>query len=231
MVKQNWTGERFWIEMIRDRLYPPKAISFMDGVGKLIKSQDFDGKWVLDYGCGVGQVGAFVRKDGAEVVGIDASYALLEEARKYMLVVNADAEKLPFQDNSFDYVMAFMVLHIMPDLDAALREIYRVLRPEGKLYWGIVHPHAEKWDVENGIVYEDETTYNQIEKRKWLFNLRDGRSFEETYIHRPWGYYEQAFSKSFDVLKTLEPLLPEEYTKSGRYASREFLLGESKPSK
>lgn len=48
-------------------------------------------------------------------------------------VALGDAQKLPFADNSFDVVMANHMLYHLPDIDAALTEIRRVLKPEGKL--------------------------------------------------------------------------------------------------
>ncbi|MGO1168037.1 MAG: class I SAM-dependent methyltransferase [Janibacter sp.] len=44
----------------------------------------------------------------------------------------ADAESLPFQDDSFDLVVGHAVIHHIPDVDAALREVLRVLRPGGR---------------------------------------------------------------------------------------------------
>ena len=44
----------------------------------------------------------------------------------------ADAERLPFDDDSFDLVVGHAVLHHIPDVGAALREVLRVLRPGGR---------------------------------------------------------------------------------------------------
>jgi ubiquinone/menaquinone biosynthesis C-methylase UbiE len=64
-------------------------------------------------------------------------------------VVEASGEELPFPDDSFDTVAVTLVLCTVPDLDATLSEIRRVLRPEGKLLF-LEHvrahsPELAKW--------------------------------------------------------------------------------------
>jgi ubiquinone/menaquinone biosynthesis C-methylase UbiE len=86
----------------------------------------------LDIGCGEGRLPRDLTARGHEVIGIDASPTLIEHARRadsdgaYRV---ADATALPVPDASVDLVTAFMVLHDVDDLDAALREIARVMRP------------------------------------------------------------------------------------------------------
>jgi SAM-dependent methyltransferase len=56
----------------------------------------------------------------------------LDEARPRAEIVEAPAERLPFEDSSFDTAVFTLVLCTIPDPDAALREAARVLKPEGK---------------------------------------------------------------------------------------------------
>ncbi|HLI60904.1 MAG TPA: class I SAM-dependent methyltransferase [Solirubrobacteraceae bacterium] len=99
------------------------------------------GARVLDYGCGDGAYGALhaaIREDLA-VTAIDLSPVAIEHARERarsagvedridFRVMNAEALELP--DDEFDYVVGLGVLHHL-DLAAALREITRVLKPDG----------------------------------------------------------------------------------------------------
>jgi ubiquinone/menaquinone biosynthesis C-methylase UbiE len=104
----------------------------------------------LDVGCGDGEVINYIAKRyGSRVVGVDIDAGQLELARKkvdslaYASVIEADATRLPFADGSFDVVVSFGVLQHIPNWEAALREITRVLRIGGYfLYADIIYPEA-----------------------------------------------------------------------------------------
>jgi SAM-dependent methyltransferase len=92
---------------------------------------------VLDYGCGHGMAGVVLARMGAEVTAFDLSGDYVREARDRarangvgMTYVQADGERLPFPDGSFDRVWGNAVLHHLR-LPVAGREILRVLRPGG----------------------------------------------------------------------------------------------------
>ena len=98
------------------------------------------GDRVLDLGCGSGAVVARLRKCGVDVVGVDYAEAMVDVARQaYGLgdrVCRMDATDLRFESNSFDVVLANGVLHhlmVQDQLDGALSEVHRVLRPGGRL--------------------------------------------------------------------------------------------------
>ena len=98
------------------------------------------GAALLDLGCGPGTITADLaaRVAPGRVVGVDASAAVLEEARAAaeragvaVELVRADAADLPFPDASFDVVHAHQVLQHVADPVAVLREARRVCRPGG----------------------------------------------------------------------------------------------------
>ena len=91
------------------------------------------GERILDVGCGDGALTARIREHGAEVVGVDSSPAMLEEARKRGIETRlARAESLPF-DDEFDAVFSNAALHWVPEADAALAGMRRALRQGGRI--------------------------------------------------------------------------------------------------
>jgi 2-polyprenyl-6-hydroxyphenyl methylase/3-demethylubiquinone-9 3-methyltransferase len=92
------------------------------------------GRRVLDLGCGKGRFAGWLAAQGAEVVGLDRSAAMLGQAGGLPRVL-ASARRLPFAAAGFDAVVAVEVLeHIHPAaLAGVLAEVQRVLRPGGVL--------------------------------------------------------------------------------------------------
>lgn len=95
---------------------------------------------VLDAGCGSGDLSRIAARMGADVTGVDASPAMIAEARdsldRFSLPAGfdiADVRDLPYDGQSFDLVLASSVLEYVEPLDGALIELRRVLRPDGIL--------------------------------------------------------------------------------------------------
>jgi demethylmenaquinone methyltransferase/2-methoxy-6-polyprenyl-1,4-benzoquinol methylase len=95
------------------------------------------GDRVLDACCGTGDLAVAARAAGAVgVVGVDFSERMLERARRKapeLEWVQADVLALPFDDASFDSAVVGFGVRNVEDLEAALRELRRVLRPGGRL--------------------------------------------------------------------------------------------------
>jgi SAM-dependent methyltransferase len=98
---------------------------------------------VLDLACGEGRLSRDLAARGYWPIGIDVSPTLIGLAREadpagdYRV---ANAESLPFDDGSFELVVAFNALMDFDDMPAAVRESARVLVPGGTLCASIVHP-------------------------------------------------------------------------------------------
>ncbi len=109
---------------------------------------------VLEIGCGLGTDGAQFAKAGADYTGIDLTNAAIELARKRFELFGlkgefqvADAENLEFPDESFDVVYSHGVLHHTPDIEAAVGEIHRVLKPRGRAIVMLYHRGSYNYRV------------------------------------------------------------------------------------
>jgi len=95
---------------------------------------------VLDIGCGNGYVLYQYARHGAEVTGVDLTMTAVELSRKRFALgglpgafLEVDGNKLPFPDEHFDIVCSMGVLHHISDPRPMVEEIFRVLKPGGRL--------------------------------------------------------------------------------------------------
>jgi len=94
---------------------------------------------VLELGCGAGRFTRELARSEADIVAIDVSPELLEIARANCSAPNVryeiqNAYELSYPDAAFDSVVGSSVLHHL-EIEEALREIYRVLKPGGTIYF------------------------------------------------------------------------------------------------
>jgi SAM-dependent methyltransferase len=90
---------------------------------------------ILEVGCGPGELAERLRLElGASVVAIDVSPLMVELAGARGVDARlGDVQELPFADGSFDCAVAAWMLYHVPDVDRALGELARILRPGGSL--------------------------------------------------------------------------------------------------
>jgi SAM-dependent methyltransferase len=106
---------------------------------------------VLDVACGTGRLGTVLGSSHA-LVGVDASEAMLEQARaggRYEQLVVGDAFALPFADDSFDAAVALRLLFHFPEPISILRELSRVTRPGG-----VVVVETAGWSPRAGTAWD-----------------------------------------------------------------------------
>lgn len=107
------------------------------------------GKTVLEVGCGVGLDTFTMAQHGLSITAVDLTDVAIETVRKRFddnelpgEFKAADACALPFNDNEFDYVYSFGVLHHVADTEKSIDEVYRVLKPGGEAKIMLYHLHS-----------------------------------------------------------------------------------------
>jgi demethylmenaquinone methyltransferase/2-methoxy-6-polyprenyl-1,4-benzoquinol methylase len=109
----------------RDRRWKARVIEL---------SQAAHGKTGLDLACGTGDLAAALAARGTHVVGLDITHRMLQLAARRspsLFFVGGDMVALPFCDSAFDIVTTGYGLRNVPDINAALAEIARVLKRGG----------------------------------------------------------------------------------------------------
>jgi demethylmenaquinone methyltransferase/2-methoxy-6-polyprenyl-1,4-benzoquinol methylase len=102
------------------------------------------GERALDLACGTGDLAFAITARGARTIGLDITHRMLQIARRRagstramssqaVPLIAGDMTSLPFRSDAFDLVTTGYGLRNVPDLDAAIAEIARVLKPRGRL--------------------------------------------------------------------------------------------------
>ena len=102
---------------------------------------------ILDVGGGTGRLAQFLVSSTTQVVVADLSFEMLQQAAQKpdLDPTCSQSEKLPFRDNHFERIIMVDALHHVYDQSQTAREVWRVLRPGGKLI-------IEEPDLRKGVV-------------------------------------------------------------------------------
>ncbi len=112
---------------------------------------DVKGKKVLDAGCGSGIYTKILAEKGAKVQGLELSGEMIRLAKEHCkgLSINfkqGSIDNLPYPDNSFDIIVASLVIHYLKRPEEAFKEFNRVLKKNGILIFSTHHPILESYE-------------------------------------------------------------------------------------
>lgn len=221
------------------------------------------GERVLDLACGTGIIARLaLQKVGSTgaVAGLDVNPGMLEIARSINLPgkqiewFEASAEEIPLSDEMFDVALCQLGLQFMEDKVAALREVQRVLVPEGRIYLNVPGPAGTVFSIFGkamehhvnteaaGFVYQvfslhDTTELHQLLTRAGFRNVSVEEKYKTLYLPAPkdflWQYVygtplAALFSEVGDTTKkALEDEVVEKwqhFTKNGKIIYEQRIL-------
>ena len=126
----------------------------------LVDFNNLEGKHVLEIGVGNGSHAQLLSAATDFYTGIDLTHYAVNSTRKRLeinglkgRIIRMDAEKLAFDDNSFDFVWSWGVIHHSSDTRQILREIHRVLKPGGEVMTMVYHRSIWIRYVRCGLYY------------------------------------------------------------------------------
>jgi SAM-dependent methyltransferase len=171
---------------------------------------------VLDVGCGDGQIARLLAERGADVVGVDRTWNQITVAAERgggPAYARADAAGLPFASGSFDAAIACLVFEHIDDLDGAIAEVARVLRPGGRFALFLNHPLLQT----PGSGWIDDQVLDPPEQY-WRIGpyLPEAETIEQVelgvyirFLHRPLSRYVNALAHGGLLLeRMIEPAPP-----------------------
>ena len=219
-------GTRPYYDRIEDYRYGVYATWMKDAIG----FDGYQGKRVLEVGCGTGTDLLQFARGGSKVIGIDLTPRSIEITRQRFRVYDlnggfaiGDAENLAFPDNSFDVVYSFGVIHHTPDTQRAVSEFHRVLSPGGRAivmlynraslyYWTSL---MLRRGLIGGEIFRSSTA--EIMSRHVEYSESEARPLVKAYTR---SEARALFRKFDDCRIIIRQLTREEFGRPGRFLPR-----------
>lgn len=179
--------------MITTKVHKENQLKIAESFGSASKSYDvsarlqrYSGKhlmpWlpnkndlrVLDLGSGTGFFTDLLSTSYKEVIGLDFSKAMLKFAKNCrnhnILWLNADAHKIPLQDESIDFIYSNLVLQWCEPLDNAIKEMLRVLKPGGLIIFTT---------LVDGTLYELKSSWRLVDNDQHVIDFKTEKQLED----------------------------------------------------
>jgi SAM-dependent methyltransferase len=184
--------------------------AYYDRPNTLSLLPDVSNKKILDAGCGPGKYAEILIARGAQVIGIDLSENMIEEAilrnhGKGSFRIHDITTPLDFlKDGSMDIVICPLVLNYVKDWNQPLQEFNRVLAPGGLLVLSMQHPFFD-------FIYFKTKNYFEVEKVKSTWR-GFGDPIEVESYRKPLSHYlNDLIANGFIIDRLLEPLPSPEF--------------------
>lgn len=205
------THAQWWIREFTDGADP----EYVEQIIPMAIEEAGVGVNVLDLGCGEGQISRALKSAGVQnVIGVDPTWnQIVTAADRGGAFAQAGSSALPFGDQSFDTVLACLVFEHVRDIDNAMAEIARVLKPGGRFCFFLNHPLLQTPD--SGWIDDQ---FVDPPEQYWRIGpyLTEQERVEEVekgvfipFIHRPLSRYINALAMhGLFVERMVEPAPP-----------------------
>lgn len=178
--------------------------------------QSLRGSRILEIGSGAAQCGRWLTAQGAQVVSTDVSAGMLRESRRidaaegtHVPVLQVDARRLPFADQSFDTAFtAYGAIPFVPDAAAVHAEVARVLRPGGRWVFSVTHPI--RWAFPDDPSDRGLTaTRSYFDRRPYAERDADGSVTYAEYHRTVGDHVREVVAAGLELVDIIEPEWPE----------------------
>lgn len=183
----NFKNERDFFDQYREFRYRTEW-----HIPLLIPFAEAKDKALLEIGCGNGADGVMFALNGANYTGVDLTQTAVDATRKHFAVMGLpgqfsidNAEHLSFEDESFDIVYSWGVLHHTPNPTKAIQEVFRVLKKGGKAIIMLYHKHSFNYYVRI-LLYMRSRLLLRILKRLGRWEA-DKKQMDPTQLHQRKG--------------------------------------------
>ena len=203
---------QWWIDGFTDGADP----EYVEQISPLAVEELAGRHKILDLGCGDGQIARALAAQGSDVLGVDPTQLHIDVAiergggPRYLL---GGATKIPADDETFDAVVACLVFEHIDQMDEAMTEVARVLKPKGQFSFFLNHPLLQT----PGSGWIDDHIIDPPEQY-WRIGpyLVETESIEEVekdvyirFIHRPLSRYVNALlANGMSLERMVEPSPP-----------------------
>lgn len=219
MQENKYDDNRFfqkYAEMSRSK-YGLKGAGEWSAFQKILPN--FEGKEVLDLGCGYGWHCKYAVEQGADhVLGIDLSHKMLETAKQKNSASNityrcAAIEDLNFSPETFDIILSSLAFHYIKDFETIIQNISNWLKQGGEFVFSVEHPvftayGTQDWYYDNNgnILHFPVDNYYYEGKREAIFLGEKVIKYHRTLT----TYLNSLLQMNFELQHIIEPQPPEE---------------------
>jgi len=165
-----------WKKVWRKEKRIPLSISLINNKGK-----------ILDIGCRWGDVTNEIYKKNKNIIGIEFVSKFVKMARKkypHIKFKVGDAQKIPFDNNSFNTIFIGEVIEHLINQEKAIKEIHRVLKPHGELILSTPNIASLRCRIKLllGKFIDDDKGHINLLTKKQLINLLESNGFKIVFL-------------------------------------------------